>query len=262
MANMVRRAKTILKANDFSVLFDKGYHKGKELDAVQKLDIKTYVAIPGIPKTSQAPNPAYNAENFKYNTDSNTYTCPEGQIMYGSKKWYKTPNYRFRHYRTSACSTCPVRDECTKSKNGKVIHRSEYQHAVEKNKANIQSDPDFYKQRQAIVEHPFGTMKRQWGYDHVMTKKTIARASADIGLIFVAYNLRRLFNIIGKDQLTTFLRARIALFLAIKNKIRRYIALENQIKQILDNIQRMRFYLSQVSQNTTIGKLTIFNPGF
>lgn len=45
MGNMVRRAKTILKHNRFEVLFDKGYHKGKELDAVQKLGIKTYVAI-------------------------------------------------------------------------------------------------------------------------------------------------------------------------------------------------------------------------
>jgi len=41
------------------------------------------------------------------------------------------------------------------------------------------------RQRQAIVEHPFGTIKRQWGFDHIMTKKTIKRASADIGLVFV-----------------------------------------------------------------------------
>ena len=201
MGNMVRRAKSILRHNRFEVLFDKGYHKGKELDIVQRLGVKTYVAIPGIPRTSQAPNPAYNAANFKYNTASNTYTCPAGQIMHGSKKWYTTPNYKFRHYKTSACSSCIVRDECTTSKNGKVIHRSEYQHAVEKNKVNIHNDPDFYKQRQSIVEHPFGTMKRSWGYDHIMTKKTKKHASADVGFIFIAYNLRRLFNILGTKEL-------------------------------------------------------------
>ena len=187
--------------NRFEVLFDKGYHKGKELDIVQRLGVKTYVAIPGIPQTSQAPNPAYNAANFKYNTASNTYTCPAGQTMHGSKRWYTTANYKFRHYKTSACSSCIVRDECTISKNGKVIHRSEYQHAVEKNRVNIQTDPDFYKQRQAIVEHPFGTMKRSWGYDHIMTKKTKKHASADVGFIFIAYNLRRLFNILGTKEL-------------------------------------------------------------
>jgi len=262
MANMVRRAKSILRKNEFSVLFDKGYHKGKELDAVQKLNIKTFVAIPGIPKTSQAPNPAYNAKNFEYNPQSNTYQCPEGHTMKGSQKWYKTPNYKFKHYKTTACKSCLVRDQCSISKNGKVIHRSEYQHAVEKNRVNIQSDPQFYKQRQAIVEHPFGTMKRQWGFDHIMTKKTKARASADVGFIFIAYNLRRLFNIIGKDQLMAYLRTCMASFLATKTRIRRYIDLQNQIEQVLDNIQKIRFIFSKVSQNCKIRKLATFDLGF
>jgi transposase len=262
MGNMVRRAKSILKHNRFSVLFDKGYHKGKELDTVQKLGIKTYVAIPGIPKTSQAPNPAYNAENFIYNTSSDTYTCPANQTLESTQTWYKTTGYRFKQYKTPACSNCPVKAECTKSKNGKIIHRSEYQPAVEQNKVNIQNDPDFYKQRQALVEHPFGTMKRQWGFDHIMTKKTKARASADIGFIFIAYNLRRLFNIIGKNQLTTFLSTCTASFLAIKTKIRQYIVLQNHLEQVLDNIPRMRFYLSHLSQYTIIRKLAIFNLSF
>lgn len=201
MGNMVRRAKAILRKPNFSILFDKGYHKGKELDLVQKLGIKTYVAIPAIPITSQAPNPAYNAENFKYNTISNTYICPAGHIMYPSKKWYNTPNYKFKYYKTTACKGCPVRNECTKSQNGKIIHRSQFQHAVELNRINIKADPDFYKQRQSIVEHPFGTIKRQWGFDHIMTKKTMKHASADVGFIFIAYNLRRLINIIGISTL-------------------------------------------------------------
>ncbi len=212
MANMVRRAKTILGKKNFSVLFDKGYHKGKELDAVQKMGIKTYVAIPGIPKTSQAPNPAYNAENFSYDANSDTYICPAGQTLESTQTWYKTSSYKFKQYKTKACQSCPVRDECTKSKNGKIIHRSEYQPAVEQNKINIQADPDLYKQRQALVEHPFGTMKRQWGFDHIMTKKTKKHASADVGFIFIAYNLRRLINIIGIKPLTELFNSICLLF--------------------------------------------------
>jgi hypothetical protein len=207
MGNMVRRAKTILGKNDFSVLFDKGYHKGKELNVVQKLGIKTYVAIPGIPKTSQAPNPAYNSENFIYDTGSDTYTCPAHQTLESTQTWYKTRGYNFKQYKTVACSNCPVRRECTKSKNGKIIHRSEYQPAVEQNKINIEADPDFYKQRQSLVEHPFGTMKRQWGFDHIMTKKSKKHASADVGFIFVAYNLRRLINIIGSKQFREYMKS-------------------------------------------------------
>jgi hypothetical protein len=74
-----------------------------------------------------------------------------------------------------------------------------------------------YKQRQAIVEHPFGTIKRQWGFDHIMTKKTIERASADVGLIFTAYNLRRIINILGFNLLQDFLRELVFIIFAIIN---------------------------------------------
>ena len=51
-----------------------------------------------------------------------------------------------------------------------------------------------YAHRQAIVEHPYGIIKRQWGFNYIMTKKTIKRASADVGFIFISYNLRRLLD--------------------------------------------------------------------
>ena len=44
-------------------------------------------------------------------------------------------------------------------------------------------------------------MKRAWGYDHIMTKKTIKHASADVGFIFIAYNIKRILKIIGIDGL-------------------------------------------------------------
>ncbi|HMQ06598.1 MAG TPA: hypothetical protein PKC30_04810, partial [Saprospiraceae bacterium] len=49
----------------------------------------------------------------------------------------------------------------------------------------------------------------------ISTKKTLKHASADIGLIFCAYNLRRLFNILDRDTLRKYLRALLALFQAV-----------------------------------------------
>jgi hypothetical protein len=40
-----------------------------------------------------------------------------------------------------------------------------------------------------------------------MTKKTIKHASADVGLIFTAYNLRRIFNLIDPNLLKQYLKA-------------------------------------------------------
>jgi vancomycin permeability regulator SanA len=57
---MVQRAKSILRTNDFTVLYDKGFHIGSELKTAQNLGIETIVAIPSPPSTSKAPNLNYN----------------------------------------------------------------------------------------------------------------------------------------------------------------------------------------------------------
>ena len=38
---------------------------------------------------------------------------------------------------------------------------SEYQRVIENNKIRIAQNKDYYQQRQAVVEHPYGTIKRQ-----------------------------------------------------------------------------------------------------
>ena len=81
MGNMVQRAKSILRTNEFTVLYDKGFHTGSELKTAQDLGVETIVAIPGVPSTSQAPNPLFNYEFFIYNKEDDTYTCPQGQML-------------------------------------------------------------------------------------------------------------------------------------------------------------------------------------
>ena len=63
------------------------------------------------------------------------------------------------------------------------------------------------------MEHPYGTIKRQWGFSYISTKRGIERASADVGLMFTAYNFRRLINIIGIEKLTKYLKVLVFWFL-------------------------------------------------
>jgi len=88
------------------------------------------------------------------------------------------------------------------------------QHAqfIEQKKINIASNKESYKCPQAIVEHPYGTLKRQWGFYYIITKKGKERASADVGLMFIAYNLRRIINILDADILKKFFQE-LAFFL-------------------------------------------------
>lgn len=89
---------------------------------------------------------------------------------------------------------------CIKAKYQKIMERREFSEVLEINKSNIAKNPEIFAQRQALVEHPFGTIKRQSGFDHIMTKKTIKRGSVDVGFIFIAYNLKRIMNIIGLEK--------------------------------------------------------------
>jgi hypothetical protein len=57
-----------------------------------------------------------------------------------------------------------------------------------------------------MVEHPFGIIKRQWGFYFVLSRKGINRAGADVGLIFTAYNLRRLMSILGIEAFKKYLK--------------------------------------------------------
>ncbi len=213
MGNMLRRAKSILRSHDFTVLYDKGYHTGSEFNVAEHLGIDVLVAIPGIPRTSQAPDIKYNVENFLYSSQNDSYKCPQGHEVVSNGSWYQGHNYRFKQYKTPACRRCPARDKCTKSvQNGRIIQRSEYTSAIERNRDRIENNKDYYRRRQAIVEHPYGTIKRQWGFGFLLTKKFINKAEADVGLMFTAYNLRRLFNILGKDVFRNYLKNLLALF--------------------------------------------------
>ncbi len=48
-----------------------------------------------------------------------------------------------------------------------------------------------------------------------MTKKSIKRASADVGMMFTVFNLRRLINIIGKNEFKKYLEGLVLSYFAI-----------------------------------------------
>jgi hypothetical protein len=109
-----------------------------------------------------------------------------------------------------------VRSRCTIARNGKLIERNTYTPVFKENRQNIAANSELYRRRQAIVEPPFGTIKRQWGYSYVLTKKGMERASADVGLMLVAYNLRRIFNIVGLEGMRAYWSASLNMLWAMR----------------------------------------------
>ena len=203
MTNMVKNAVDILGNNKFEALFDKGYHNAEEIHKCHELGVEVHVAIPA--PASNAPDVKFNVSEFKYDKENDTYQCPAKQTLTTNGNWYLKRSYRVKQYKTKHCKDCSLKPSCTKARGQRIIERHEFAEALERNKKAIVENPDTYKQRQALVEHPFGTMKRAWGFDHIMTKKTMKHASADVGFIFIAYNLKRILKIIGIDALMELL---------------------------------------------------------
>lgn len=224
LGGMLRRAKVILGHTYFTALYDKGYHTGSELKKAIEMGVQLMVAIPGV--ASFAPDHRFNVEQFHYDETADTYTCPAGEVLQtnGNRYVKSDHGYVVKHYKTAVCPTCPMFALCTKNKAGRLIERSEYQGYVDQNKRNIEQNPTTYKKRQAIIEHTYGTIKRQWGFHYICTKRGLKRASADVGLMFTALNLRRLMNIIDKNTFKEYLKALAFLFFVVSTVSNRVFA--------------------------------------
>jgi len=194
-----------LKADDtLIVLADKGYHTGAELQGCQQQNMITHVAYKEQPSVKHIAA-EFLAESFIYDKQTDSYTCPAGATLTSLGTWHNKKgeanetSYRFKTYRTDACKTCPLKINCTKL-NKRIIQRSEYQDAVDINDNNIKENPQYYKQRQAIVEHPFGTIKRHFGYTHTLLKG-LQKVNGEFSLIMFCYNFLRTKNILGFEKM-------------------------------------------------------------
>jgi transposase len=198
-------AKENLEIETYTALVDKGYHNGKQIEACKLANITTIVAKPEQGKSNEnGTTKDYLVAKFKYDKTTDTYTCPQGETLKTTGSWHKKTtdrdSYEFKKYRTPKCKECPVKYLCTSRSAGREIDRSQYADAVEENNKRYQENPQLYRKRQEINEHIFGTIKRQWGYNH--TNLTgLEKVNGEHSLIMLVYNIKRSINILGVEDL-------------------------------------------------------------
>jgi len=206
MSGIAIETKENLSTDTFTALLDKGYHNGRELETCHKAGITTIVAPPTIVNSNEhGTTSEYVVSNFVYHIESDTYTCPAGSVLKTSGTWHKKSrekdSYQFKKYRTPDCATCAVKHLCTgRIKGGREIERSQYAEAVDKNGLNYKNNKELYRKRQEINEHIFGTIKRQWGYNHT-NLRGLAKVNGEMALIMTVYNMKRAINIVGIEKL-------------------------------------------------------------
>ena len=108
------------------------------------------------------------------------------------------------------CNKCVHKDDCAAKrlnrKQGKVIERYLTADYTEANQQRIKENKDYYRQRQSLVEHPFGTIKRQWGYSYTLLKG-LEKVGGEFDIICLCYNMRRSVSILGVKEIIMRLKA-------------------------------------------------------
>ena len=203
LSPMALDAKELLGVESMHTLTDKGYTTAKHLEICTDNGITPYSS----PKEhSSQHNGLYPMVDFKYNKEKDTYTCPAGKILATNGSVYNKAGHKVKHYKNrQACKSCHLRELCTKNKNGRFIERSIYQQALDDNKKRIGENPEYYRLRQQITEHQFGTLKRQWGFTYTLMKGK-ENVLSEVNLIMMCYNLRRLMSILDPKVLKNRLK--------------------------------------------------------
>ena len=219
LSKMAKSVKAEYSIGDgMEVLADKGYCSGKGIHECTEAGIVTYVAVP---EQSFGDRPkGFRKTDFNYDEGKDLYVCPANKELATSGSWHEKRGRqghlqsRYKLYRSSftVCSECPFKEKCLSKANieqrhGRTIERSEYEQDYLDNKKRVLLNREKYKRRQAIVEHPFGTIKRSWGAYFTLVKR-LDKVAGEMAIVFSCYNLRRAMSILGVIDLIKALKSR------------------------------------------------------
>ena len=104
-----------------------------------------------------------------------------------------------RRYWTNVCRNCAIKHRRTMGKERRIT-RWEHEHVLEAVEQRLDEHPETMRQRRETVEHPFGTIKSWMGSTHFQMK-TLKRVGTEMALHVLAYNLKRVMNIMATTPL-------------------------------------------------------------
>jgi len=210
LGKMVKKVKRRLKVQRFTVLADKGYYNGRDLLRVKRCKVKAIVSRqnPSDPKDQPA---QFHTDKFIYDSNTDTYTCPNGKILQPHSK--KTADRR-NFFNKAACSECPFLSQCARGDRPyRAVARGRYSKICDETDKRTRENIVLYKRRQQIVEHPFGTIKFTMRGNYFLLR-TRRKVCTEVALLFLSYNLKRVYTILGFHEIMARLDSLAAHFLA------------------------------------------------
>lgn len=207
LSNMVSKAKEVFKEEEITVVVDTGYFNMSEI--IETVDNTTEILIKRQKGKENKIKNGFDKENFQYDKENDAYICPVGYLL--KFKWKgKQRGNTYRRYTCENYMECGKKHLCTSAKGGRAVTRLKEEEIIENVDENTTKKNCIYKMRGSIVEHPFGTIKRHFGYTYFLTRG-LDSVNTEVGFICLAYNLKRLINIIGVKKLLQYFRGNTSL---------------------------------------------------
>ena len=196
-------AKEALGVETIAVVPDRGYFKIEDIEACEKAGMEPYV-----PRPQRGPSVRggfYRKDEFSYEPSTDSFLCPAGQRLgaYSSSllRGLKKTNYTNR----SACWDCRLRAKCT-GNSFRSVSRLENEAVLDRMEARIARRPEIFDRHRETVEHPFGSIK-QWMNQGAFLMRGLEKVCGEFSLTALAYNLRRVLNLVGFTTLMTAVQA-------------------------------------------------------
>jgi transposase len=210
LSPMAKQARTEMGVEDLEAVADRGYFKSQEIKACVDAGID-----PVIPKPLTSNNKArgqFDKQDFRYDSEADEYICPAQERLTRRTTMQENGKTMIRYW-SSNCRSCPLKPQCTTGKERRVS-RWEHEDILEDMQQRLDHHPDKMRIRRETVEHPFGTIKAWMGATHfLMTGHHNVRT--EMSLHVLAYNLKRVMNILGTESLIEAIRALLPFFIRL-----------------------------------------------
>ena len=216
LAPMAKKAMEMLEVEKMAAAADKGYNSASDIAAATLAGVDAHVAgsdvqicVPAQEGEPAAEITSHENGRCVYLKDRNIAVCPMGKTLY--PQFYKKSKGEAVFCNPAACKQCACR--CTKEERAFryqfVMKESDFSteyrdDGLAVKQVRVKPQREIIAQRKCIVEHPFGTIKRNMDAGYCLLKGKV-KVTAEFSLIFLAYNLKRVINILGSKKLTDYI---------------------------------------------------------
>jgi hypothetical protein len=190
-------AKEVLGVETIAAVADKRYFKIEDIEACEKAGI-----VPYIPRPQRGPSVKaglFRKDEFTYDAVGDNYICPAGERLHPYLSSLVRGLKKINYANKLAYDDCAIRSRCTGGR-FRTVSRLENEDILDRMQARLAKCPEVLDRRRETVEHPFGTIK-QWMNQGAILMRGLDNVRAELGLTALAYNLRRMLNIIGFAEL-------------------------------------------------------------